>query len=88
MVFLGGLQRNPDIPDEPTIQVSIRPLRDALQKDPDELARTTAVVDEDRTTILIGVGQLPYLKIGSLWTDGRCLPIWSGPEAYIPRPSD
>ena len=78
--FLGGLLRNPDNPYEPTIQVSISPLRDALQDDPEELARTNAVIDEDRTTIHIGVGQLPYLKVGSLWADGRCLPYGAGKE--------
>ena len=83
--FLGGLQRNPDNPYEPTIQVIISPLRDALQRDPDELARTSAVIGENRTTIHIGVGQLPYLKVGSLWADGRCLSYGAGKECEFPN---
>lgn len=78
--FLGGLERNPAIPDEPTVQVIISPLRDSSLRDSDKLASVNAVIDDKRKVIRIGVGQLPYLKIGSLWQKGRLLQYSAGTE--------
>lgn len=80
MDFLGGLERNPAMPDEPTVQVVISPLGDASLRDPAKLASVGAVVDAERITVRIGVGQLPYLKIGSLWRNGSCLPYGARKE--------
>lgn len=50
--WLGRINRNDNVPTEPTIEVSIQSLDDK-SKDP--------------ITIHIGVGQLPLLTIGSIW---------------------
>ena len=78
--FLGGIERNPAIPVEPTVQVIISPLCNASLRDAEELARVATVLDDERTVVRIGVGQLPYLKVGSLWQNGKCLQYSAGEE--------
>jgi len=72
--WFGAVERNYDIPTEPYVQVVISPLRPGAT----DYASNNAVVHDDRKTILIGVGQLPLLSIGSLWREGRCLPDRAG----------
>ncbi|MBL8507918.1 MAG: hypothetical protein JNM11_05590 [Chitinimonas sp.] len=67
--WFGAVERNYDIPSEPYVQLVISPLREGVT----DYAANSAVVHDDRKTILIGVGQLPLLSIGSLWQDGHCL---------------
>ncbi|WP_233862014.1 hypothetical protein [Paraburkholderia adhaesiva] len=72
--WFGAVERNYDIPSEPYLQVVISPLREGAT----DYASNSSVVHDDRKTILIGVGQLPLLSIGSLWQDGHCLPQRAG----------
>ncbi|MHA6847220.1 hypothetical protein [Ralstonia syzygii] len=67
--WFGAVERNYDIPTEPYVQVVISPLRQGAT----DYASNNSVVHDDRKTILIGVGQLPLLSIGSLWQEGHCL---------------
>jgi hypothetical protein len=72
--WFGAVERNYDIPTEPYLQVVISPLRQGAT----DYASNNSVVHDDRKTILIGVGQLPLLSIGSLWQEGHCLPGRAG----------
>ncbi|WP_186062747.1 hypothetical protein [Burkholderia gladioli] len=72
--WFGAVERNYDIPSEPYLQVVISPLRQGAA----DYASNSSVVHDDRRTILIGVGQLPLLSIGSLWQDSHCLPQRAG----------
>lgn len=72
--WFGAVERNYDIPTEPYVQVVISPLRQGAT----DYASNNSVVHDDRKTILIGVGQLPLLSIGSLWQEGHCLPDRAG----------
>ncbi|MGZ2746208.1 hypothetical protein [Burkholderia stagnalis] len=72
--WFGAVERNYDIPSEPYLQVIISPLRQGAA----DYASNSSVVHDDRKTILIGVGQLPLLSIGSLWLEGHCLPDRAG----------
>lgn len=72
--WFGAVERNYDSPSEPYIQVVISPLRQGAG----DYASNSSVVHDDRKTILIGVGQLPLLSIGSLWQEGHCLPDRAG----------
>jgi hypothetical protein len=69
--WLGRLLRNPNIPDEPLIEVLISPLKEDTILRPRDLVSIDAVEREQRS-IYVGTGQLPYLKIGSLWQKRRC----------------
>jgi len=66
--WFGAVEKNHNVPSEPTIEVIISPLRQSDSK----LASVSAVDDNERIVIRIGVGQLPFIVIGSLWTDGYC----------------
>ncbi len=72
--WFGAVERNYDIPTEPYLQVVISPLRQGAT----DYASNNSVVHDDRKTILIGVGQLPLLFVGSLWQEGHCLPDRAG----------
>ncbi|WP_153003521.1 hypothetical protein [Thiomicrospira sp. WB1] len=56
IVWHGRVKRNPNVSSEPTIELFIR------SKQGDQL------IDK---TIEVGTGQLPILKIGTYWVDGR-----------------
>ena len=75
--WLGRLTWNPNIPDEPLIQVLISPLKADTRLHPKDLASVNSVEREQRS-IYIGTGQLPYLRIGSLWQKGRCRDTFAG----------
>ena len=68
----GAIIRNHNIPSEPFIQIVISPFVDnnLSSKEPKELASSNAVNDDDRKSIQIGVGQLPFISIGSVWKNG------------------
>lgn len=69
--WFGAVERNYDIPSEPYLQVVISPLRQGAA----DYASNSSVAHDDRRTILIGVGQLPLLSIGSHcgWKATACL---------------
>ncbi|WP_156952562.1 hypothetical protein [Microvirgula aerodenitrificans] len=69
MDWFGGVERNPQVPSEPKIQLIISPVVDGAA----DYAATSAVNHEERRSISIGVGQLPLVTIGSLWQNRHCL---------------
>lgn len=78
----GAILRNHNIPSEPFIQIVISPFidDDLSSKEPKELASTNAVNDHDRKSIEIGVGQLPFISLGSVWKNGFVQPFKAGKE--------
>lgn len=72
--WFGAVERNPQVFSEPTIQVIISPLASDY-KDP---ASRGAVIDHERHSIRIGVGQLPIITVGSLWNNGTRQTIAAG----------
>ncbi len=79
--WLRAVEQNDLVPSEPLIQVVIAPLVSDIQKqyesnlpvkDKHTFHYGTEHVDEYQV-IKIGVGQLPLIKIGSLWRKGRCI---------------
>ncbi|QRO33322.1 hypothetical protein [Chromobacterium violaceum] len=67
--WFGGVERNPQVPSEPKIQLIISPVVDGAA----DYAASNAVNHEERRSISIGVGQLPLVSIGSLWQNRHCL---------------
>lgn len=72
--WFGGVERNPQVPSEPKIQLIISPVVDGAA----DYAATSAVNHEERRSISIGVGQLPLVTIGSLWQNRHCLVASAG----------
>ena len=72
--WFGGVQRNDRIPDEPHIHVVISPLKIDLPTSPKALSSVDATNHQEQRTILVGIGQLPFLFIGSIWKDGYIIP--------------
>lgn len=60
--WFGGVERNPQVPSEPKIQLIISPVVDGAT----DYAAISAVNHEERRSISIGVGQLLLVTIGSL----------------------
>lgn len=74
--WFGAIERNPSIQTEFLIRVILSKVRENwLETD---IATDNAVHHETRRSILIGVGQLPIVHIGSLWRDGKRLGISAG----------
>ena len=80
--WYGAVLRNPNVPSEPYIQIVISPLVDPalINKSPKHLASVKSVTNDDRQTIRVGIGQLPLIKIGSLWKNGLCQSPVAGTE--------
>lgn len=74
--WFGHLERDPQLPTEAKIHVILS------QLDPEyngrDVTADRAVLHESRTAVAIGVGQLPIIKIGSLWKNGILLPTLCG----------
>lgn len=70
--WLGAVLPNPSISTEPGFQVVLSPFKknpmDASGKD---LAAIGATDRNQQQTIHLGIGQLPYIEIGSIWLDGH-----------------
>jgi len=81
----GAIIRNHNIPSEPFIQIVISPFvdNDLSSKEPKELASSNAVNNDDRKSIQIGVGQLPFVSIGSVWKDGFVQSFKAGTENVL-----
>ena len=81
----GAIIRNHNIPSEPFIQIVISPFvdNDLSSKEPKELASSNAVNDDDRKSIQIGVGQLPFVSIGSVWRNGFVQSFKAGTENIL-----
>ncbi|POZ63330.1 hypothetical protein [Chromobacterium alticapitis] len=72
--WFGGVERNPQVPSEPKIQLIISPVVGGAT----DYAASNAVNHEERRSISIGVGQLPLVTIGSLWQNRHCLVASAG----------
>jgi hypothetical protein len=81
----GAIIRNHNIPSEPFIQIVISPFidNDLSSEKPKELASSNAVNDDDRKSIQIGVGQLPFISIGSVWKNGFVQSFKTGTESVL-----
>jgi hypothetical protein len=78
--WLGAVYQDEKTPLEPKIEVIVSPLKpDAKQPfKEDQLA------GEDRKIVGVGVGQLPFLRVGSIWQRGLPLHDEAGQSLYLP----
>lgn len=65
----GRVDLNPEVPSEPTIEVTLVPLRE-LQINPLTINTIGAYYYKESRVVRVGIGLLPYLLIGSLWQNG------------------
>ena len=81
----GAIVRNHNIPSEPFIQLVITPFNDNNLHllEPKELISTGATDDKGKKTIEIGVGQLPFVSIGSIWKNGLIQSFKAGTEQTL-----
>lgn len=66
--WLDGLELSPSLSTEPCVRVVLRPFQEGPNRQPE--AGQVVKTPESRTA-LVGVGQLPVLRAGSLWVKGR-----------------
>lgn len=80
----GAIIRNHNVPSEPFIQIVISPFLDTelTSKEPKSLAAVNATDYGQQQSIEIGVGQLPFISIGSVWKNGYIQVYKAGTEAY------
>lgn len=67
--WLGAVDRNPNISSEPTITVALSPVREGASNP----ATTSDVLDHEQKLVRVGIGQMPYLRVGSMWRNKRVL---------------
>ena len=72
--WFGAIERNPNVPSEPFSQIVISPLiqNESIHSTAKHLASTHVTNYDEQTVIRIGVGQLPFISIGSIWLNGQC----------------
>ncbi|MDN3432566.1 MULTISPECIES: hypothetical protein [unclassified Pseudoalteromonas] len=72
--WFGAIERNPNVPSEPFLQIVISPLiqNESIHSTAKHLASTHVTNYDEQTVIRIGVGQLPFISIGSIWLNGQC----------------
>jgi hypothetical protein len=73
--WLDGLELNPSLSTEPCVRVVLRPLHEGPNRQPE--AGQVVKTPETRTA-LVGVGQLPVLRAGSVWVKGQIQENHSG----------
>ena len=73
--WLGAIRSNPHQSSEPMIDVIISPLS----------SKQVTIFDEYKLKFIapVGVGLLPFLRIGSLWKNGRPCPEFLGTEESL-----
>lgn len=78
--WFGSIERNPNVPSEPYVQIIISPFlhNDSIHTDAELLAKTNITDYDQQRTIRIGVGQLPFVAIGSIWLNGHCQAVKAG----------
>lgn len=72
--WLGALRKNSGQSIEPTIDVIISPVESGYHMP----IGNKGIISSEQRFIRVGSGLLPYLRIGSLWLDGRVLPYLPG----------
>lgn len=65
--WLGDVSLSPSISSEPTITVALSPVRDGVSNP----ATNSGVLGQEQMIVRVGVGQMPYLRVGSIWRDQR-----------------
>lgn len=70
--WLGKIQPNIDVESEPTIDVLLTKLQNGYT---DPLSNRS--LTDEQMSVAIGIGQLPLLRVGSIWKDGQI-------HAYLP----
>lgn len=81
----GAIIRNHNVPSEPFIQIVISPFLDTelTSKEPKSLAAVNATDYGQQQSIEIGVGQLPFISIGSVWKNGYIQACKAGTEEVL-----
>lgn len=75
--WFGGIERDPEVATEYKLQVVLTKVKD----DAKGAWHTEDAVEQDILRMVpIGVGQLPLLRMGSLWRDGKLEMLRSGVE--------
>ena len=76
----GSIIRNHNVPSEPFFQLIITPYLDnnILSKGAKELTALKSTNGELRECIELGVGQLPFIEVGSIWRNGILQPAKAG----------
>ena len=75
--WFGVIERDPDVATEYKLQVVLTLVKEHMRGH----WHTEAAVEQDVVRMArIGVGQLPLLRIGSLWKDGALVRLRSGIE--------
>ncbi len=75
--WFGGVERDPDVATEYKLQVVLTLVKAHARKD----WHTEASVEQDILRMVrVGVGQLPLLRLGSLWRDGKLVRLRTGIE--------
>ena len=80
--WFGAIERNPNVPSEPFVQIIISPLiqNEDIHSSAKKLASTHVTDYKDQCVIKIGVGQLPLISVGSIWLNGYCQTIKAGKQ--------
>lgn len=83
--WFGAIERNPNVPSEPYVQLVISPLlrNEDIHSTAKHLASTHVTDYEKQRVISIGVGQLPFVSIGSVWLNGNCQAVKAGALQYF-----
>lgn len=79
VVHFGGISLNPDVKSEPCIEVLLA----SLPSGADDPLSSGAMRNFSTKQARIGVGQLPYVSIGSVWHRGRPQPTKSADAHHI-----
>ncbi len=79
--WLGAIRPNHERAYERTIDVIISPVRDGIVNP----FKPGDVLKEERQIIRIGIGQLPLLKIGSIWKEGQLQNQTAGTKFLLNR---
>lgn len=75
--WFGGIERDPEVATEYKLQVILTKVKDDATGD----WHTEEAVEQDTLRMVpIGVGQLPLLRMSSLWRDGELVRLRSGIE--------
>lgn len=74
--WFGGIEKNPSVESEYAVQIILSKLKTDGQNV--DIASDQVVDQFSRRSISIGVGQIPLVHIGTLWENGRKLPIIAG----------
>lgn len=75
--WFGGIERDPDVATEYKLQIVLTLVKEHTRKD---WHTETAVELDVLRMVRVGVGQLPLLRVGSLWMDGALVRLKTGVE--------